>query len=449
MPRALTRAPSAALLAGLLAGVGGALGSAALPARDATVLVSRQDKSDGGRKASGGSSEPSVSASGRFVAFVSAARNLSGDDRDRYRDVFVRDLARGTTILVSRASGRRGPGANGPSFTPRISANGRYVTFESPASNLSPADKDRRTHVYVRDLRRTRTLLVSRADGLRGAVASAHATGASISADGSRVAFESPAANLTPADDDGAGNRYDVFVRYLRRGRTELVSRASGPNGRAGSASAQARISASGRYVAFDSGSGKLTREGNRAVLEVYVRDLRRKRTELVSRATGRHGRPARITSSQPVISADGRFVAFESRDPRLGPGDGIRFDLLVRDRRRDTTRLASPAASGAGGGQRPPECYSISGSGRFVAFERRVATRSGSRTAVFGRDLPRRHTALISRASGSPGEPATEDAGCPALDGSGRYAAFTSVAPGLHPLDRDGAEDVFLRRWR
>ena len=442
MPGSLTRARRCAALAPPLLVAAASAAASLPPPADTTLLVSRQDGAGSG---SGGarSVSPSLSASGRYVAFVSGARNLTPGDRDDVRDVFVRDVARGTTALVSRANGRRGAGANGHSLRPRISASGRYVAFESSASNLSPSDRDHRTHVYVRDLRRARTVLVSRAAGRRGAVASAHATGASISADGRRVAFDSPAANLTAADDDHALNRYDVFVRDLRRGRTELVSRASGARGAAGSASAQARISADGRWVAFDSGSTRLTREGNRAVLQVYVRDLRHRRTLLVSRAGGRRGRPAAITSSQPVISANGRFVAFESRDARLGPGDGHRFDLFVRDLRRHTTRLITPGGATAGGGEAPPECYSISGNGRYAGFERRV----GGRTAVFVRDLRRGRSLLASRASGASGSPAGEDSGCPSLSGRGQVVAFESAAAGLDPVDQDASEDVFLRR--
>lgn len=409
----------AALRAAAGAAVLAVAAAAAQPAGTA-ILVSR----GGGVPAGARSVSPSVSAGGRYVAFVSRAGG-------GVRGVFVRDLARGTTVLASRASGRRGAAGNGDSLRPRISAGGRYVAFESSASNLSPADRNRRTHVFVRDLRRARTFLVSRADGRHGRVASAHATGASISADGRRVAFDSPAANLTAADDDGAANRYDVFVRHLRSGRTELVSRASGGRGVAGSASAQARISSNGRWVAFDSGSGRLTPEGNRAVLEVYVRDLRRKRTLLVSRASGRRGRPAAITASQPVISANGRYVAFETRDPRLGPGDGRRFDLLVRDLRRHTTRLVS-IAGGPGGGHAAPECYSISGNGRFVAFERLV----GGRTAAFVRDVR----------SGRAMPVASAESGCPSVAADGRAVAFESPAR-VDPADDDGFEDVFLRR--
>ena len=442
MPAALRRAARVAPPVLLVAAA--AAPAAAPPAADTTVLVSRAEGGEG-PKGDGRSVSPSISGDGRYVAFVSAARNLSAEDRDGVRDVFVRDLALGTTTLVSRASGPRGAAGNGDSLRPRISAGGRYVAFESRASNLSPADRDRRTHVYVRDLGRARTVLASRAGGRRGAVASAHATGASVSSDGRLVAFDSPAANLTRADDDSAGNRYDVFVRDLRRGRTELVSRASGARGRAGSASAQARISADGRWVAFDSGSSHLTPEGNRAVLQVYLRDLRRKRTVLVSRAGGRHGRPATGTSSQPVVSAHGRYVAFESRDPRLGPGDGSRFDLLVRDLRTHTTRLATPRSAPAGGGEAPPECYSISGSGRYLAYERQV----GGRLAVFVHDLHRGGTVLASRASGPAGRPARADSGCPSLSGDGGVVAFESVAAGLDPADSDGREDVFARGLR
>jgi len=399
-----------------------------------------------------GSSAPSISASGRLVAFVSGANNLSVEDDDRVRSVFVRDLRRGTTTLVSRASGREGVAANRSSFRPKLSGNGRYVAFESTATNLSRADDKDVRDVFVRDLRRGSTTLVSRADGYYGSGADGHSTGPSISADGRRVSFESPAANLTGEDEDSAVNKYDVFVRDLRGARTELVSRASGRRGGAGSASAQAAISANGRYVAFDSGAGNLSREGNHAVLEVYVRDLRRRRTVLVSRASGRRGMPALGTASQPSISASGRFVAFESPAGSLSEGDRKGFDVFVRDLRKRTTRLVTRASGRYGrGANAVAECYSISSNGRYVTFETaatNLSTQDRDPTVdVFLRDLRQDTTTLVSRASGEAGPAADEDSGCPSMSAAAGAIAFESFATNLSPFDRDPIQDVFLRR--
>jgi Tol biopolymer transport system component len=431
---------------GLAAALGG--GAAAAPA-EKTLLVSRQSDAEGGLRANGSSASASVSADGRYVAFVSSATNLSRDDRDGARDVFVRNLEQGTTTLVSRASGAGGAGANRDSFRPRISANGRYVAFESSATNMSRDDRDRVRDVFVRDLRGATTTLVSRANGRRGAPADGNSTGPSISGGGRYVAFESPAANLSREDDDKHGNVYDVLVRDLRRGRTELVSRRTGRRGAPASASAQAMVSGNGRFVAFDSGAPDLKPRGVRAVLEVFVRDLRRKRTVLVSRASGGHGAPARGTASQPSISATGRFVAFESPSPNLSRGDRRGFDLFVRDLRRKRTSLVTRASGAHGkGANAVAECFSISASGRYVAFESRATNLSGEDrhdvVDVFLRDLRRHTTTLVSRATD--GVAADGDSGCPSPSGDASRVAFESFAGNLDPADRDEAEDVFAR---
>src|SRR4051812_31433980 len=129
-----------------------------------TVLVSRA----GGRNGAGGdgnSVTPSVSASGRFVAFASRAKDLARGDSDAQRDVFVRDMKAGTTVLVSRASGPNGAAANGISIDASISGSGRYVAFASNATNLVADPTGGSLHIFVRDLVANTTELVSRATG--------------------------------------------------------------------------------------------------------------------------------------------------------------------------------------------------------------------------------------------------------------------------------------------
>jgi hypothetical protein len=178
----------------------------------------------------------SVSASGRFVAFSSMARNLSRDDDDATWDVFVRDTLRGTTTLVSRASGPAGAGGDDDSMFPAISADGTRVAFTSSADNLSPADDDIFANVFVRDLRTGVTTLVSRATGPVGEAAHDYSFSAAISADGRHVAFASYA-ELAPGS--GAGN-LDVFVRDTATASTVLASRRDGHGGPGGDGDSEA-----------------------------------------------------------------------------------------------------------------------------------------------------------------------------------------------------------------
>ena len=145
-----------------------------------TTLVSRASDAAGvaGAKGNGESGSAAISADGRFVAFASGASNLHPDDTDTTWDIFVRDLETNTTTLVSRATGAAGvAGAkgNGGTYNPAISADGRFVTFSSYASNLHPDDGDTTQDVFVRDLEANTTTLVSRADGASGAKGNGYA----------------------------------------------------------------------------------------------------------------------------------------------------------------------------------------------------------------------------------------------------------------------------------
>jgi hypothetical protein len=180
-------------------------------AKDDLVLVSRASGA-AGVAADGVSGGASISADGRFVAFASEADNLSGEDDNTILNVFVRDLQTGETSLVSRASGAAGAAGNGFSDTPSISADGRFVAFVSGAGNLSDADDDASGDVFVRDLRVHTTTLVSRATGATRAAGDRFSAEPWISADGRFVAFGSAADNLSDED----GERVDVFVRDLQ-----------------------------------------------------------------------------------------------------------------------------------------------------------------------------------------------------------------------------------------
>jgi Tol biopolymer transport system component len=151
---------------------------------------------------------PSMSANGRYVAFASSRAGLVPGDTNRSRDVFVRDLATGRFTRVSVAAGGRQ--ATSDSEGPSVSATGRFVTFVSFADGLVPGDANERSDVFLRDLRTGALRLVSRAaDGGQGNDHSAFFLESSVSADGRHVVFESVASNLVPGD---TNRRPDVFV---------------------------------------------------------------------------------------------------------------------------------------------------------------------------------------------------------------------------------------------
>lgn len=184
----------------------GLVAVAAMPALgdSVTELVS---VGPGGARGNSGSYAPSVSASGRFVAFESFAGTLVAGDTNGMTDVFLRDRQAGATHRLSLGpSGRQG---NADSENPAVSADGRFVAFQSLASNLVPGDTNGVTDIFVRDRQTSTTRRVSLGPG--GVQAIGDSYFASISGDGRFIAFESLASNLVPGDSNDTG---DVFVRF-------------------------------------------------------------------------------------------------------------------------------------------------------------------------------------------------------------------------------------------
>lgn len=335
-------------------------------AHAATVLVSVGTTGGAGN---GWSGLPSISDDGRLVCFMSAASNLVPNDRNDSADIFVWNRDTGRTELVSVAPG--GAPGDDASLESALSADGRYVAFTSFASNFAAPDPDRRTHIYLRD--REGGITERMTVGLGGALANGYSWEPSVSADGRYVAFYSNADNLVVED---GGNRSDVFVRDRRNGQTHRVSVSSA--GVAGNDySVQPMISANGRYVVFVSLADNLVADDTNARIDVFVHDLELRTTERVSVGPG--GRQANDASYEPSISADGRYVTFESYATNLVASDTNReLDVFVHDREARTTRRVSV---GNGGSQANDASWtpSLSADGRHVAFRSDASNLAGN----------------------------------------------------------------------
>src|SRR4051794_1659284 len=229
----------------------------------------------GGRQADGDSFFPSISADGRFVAFYSYATNLVPGDTNGQLDGFVRDRLKGTTERVSVGPGGRQ--GDGPSSLPSISGDGRFVTFRSGATNLVSGDTNGRTDVFVRDRLKGTTERVSVSSS--GAQGDDDSDWASISSDGRFVAFMSAATNLVKGDTNRACDEEgtcspDVFVRDRLKGTTERVSvSSSGKQTSSGSFSYFPSISGDGRFVAFGSDATNLVPGDTNREGDIFVRD--------------------------------------------------------------------------------------------------------------------------------------------------------------------------------
>ena len=266
---------------------------------------------------------PALSADGNTVTFSSNDTNLVPGHSGNAYDVFLRDLVLGSTLCPSS------PGpllADGDSLRSSLSADGRYLAFDSYATNLVGSDTNDRQDIFLFDRVTRAVTRISLA--YDGSQSNSFATSPALSADGRIVAFDSLATNLVPEPEEDGLSEYDIFVRDLDTGTVERVSVDDAGEPEAGPSSLNPTISADGRFVAFASEATNLAGEaggGN----NIFVRDRDRGRTVLLSRARG--GGPADGPSFDPHISADGRWVVFESEATNLVSGDGnLSSDVFV-----------------------------------------------------------------------------------------------------------------------
>lgn len=273
-------------------------------------------------------------ANGRYVAFESEASNLVSGDTNRRRDVFVRDRVAQTTLRVS--VGPRGAQGNDISYNAAISSNGRLVVFQSYASNLVPGDTNDEMDLFVRDLQAGTTSRISvdsderQANGRSGLP--------QITPDGQFVTFGSAASNLVPRDTNGVD---DIFLRDRQAGKTFRVSIGAGFS-QADGTSEWPALSADADLIAFYSYAGNLVAEDVMGFADVFVRDRRTRTVALVS--ISESGAQGNCHSETPAMTPDGRFVVFASCASNLVPNDtNGNQDIFVRDLvRAKTNRVES-----------------------------------------------------------------------------------------------------------
>jgi Tol biopolymer transport system component len=207
-----------------------------------------------------------VSADGRYVALASSASNLVTGDTNESTDVFVHDRATGETVRVSVASD--GSQADAGSTDGSLSADGRYVIFNSSAANLVAGDTNLVADVFVHDRVSGETVRVSVASD--GSEPNGRSGGSAVSADGRYVAFQSTASNLVPNDTNGSVD--DVFVHDRATGETRLVNVSDAGMQATGSLnSLLSDMSADGRYVVFASAAGNLVPGDTNNATDIFI----------------------------------------------------------------------------------------------------------------------------------------------------------------------------------
>jgi WD40-like Beta Propeller Repeat len=296
--------------------------------------ISVNSRGELGEFFSGGILNPSpLTPDGRFVAFDAYASNLVDNDTNRLIDTFLRDRVKKTTIRVSVDS--IGGQADGPSAVHGVSADGRYVLFNSRATNLVKNDTNNALDVFIHDTVTGETKRVSVKSN--GAQVPDDTVGLDLSNDGRYVLFTS-FSRYTSGDNN---NSTDAFVKDLQTGSVERVSvRTSGKEFRSGALYNSVSMSADARYVGFTSSPNDQT------VPQVYVRDRVRKTTTLVS--LNRDGNPGNFSSYGASVSPNGRYVAFGTgAENMVSPAPPPYFHVYVRDLRAKTTVLASVTSIG------------------------------------------------------------------------------------------------------
>ena len=353
---------------------------------------------------------------GRYIAYV--ATTLFGGTN--YSSVHLWDGQSATDTLVSVATDSSFP-TNTFSDTPVLSPDGRYVAFLSTATNLTTNVVLAGTHVYLRDMQMSVTELI---DVDTNGVGSVNCIGAvpSLSTNGQNVAFTAPDGGLVALDNNLA---LDVFLRNRTNETTELIS-ARNPlllnqSGGGISLVSQTSLSSDGRWLVFSSRSDDLVTNDFNADSDIFVADLLTGSNILVSVATnGNSGLGGASTS--PVMSTNGRYVAFLSAATNLVTNDTIIANkVFYRDLLAGTTVLGSGDSNGLAFGNGDCQAPAMSQDGRYLAF---VCKTNASTAAysVFWRDMVSGQTALL--VAGAASVPSVS------LSVDGRYVCYGVTGP-------------------
>ncbi len=429
-------------------------------ATGANTLVSRSGAGPS-QAGNGASAKPSVSADGRFVAFVSLATDLVAgqSDGNLAGDVFLFDRVAGTVTLVSHAFGTPSAAGSAASDNPVVSADGNFVAYASDATDLVAAvDANHTRDVFLYDRTAGASALVSYSAANAGATGDGYSDGPSVSADGRFVAFVSSAGDLVPGQIE-VDPQPEVFLYDRTTAATVLVSHRDGAPATAGNRGAGgAAVSADGTAVAYDSLSTDLVAGYSSAAFgsQVYLYDVVAGTSLLVSHTSGSATTGCGQGADGPAVSADGAFLAYRSACTDLMAGQvqpTFGLNVFLYDRAAGTSTLASHVAGDpATAGSPYLSSWGISADGAWVVYESNGGglvtgqsdTNGTGDVFLYGRGAGT--SVLVSRTAGAATTAGDAGAFSPAISADGAVVAFTTgsddVAPGN---DANGATDVLV----
>ncbi len=427
-------------------------------------LLSKAEPSLFADSAGGGLSDTGqqVSADGRYVVFLSGRNAVSGlVDANQGADIFLRDRVAGTTVLVSRSAASGSTTANAESGKPVLSADGRWIVFLSSATDLVPGQVDGNNNddVFLFDRITGTVRLISHAAGSETTAGDQMSFTPTISADGAYIAFVNYSSNLV-AGQTGTGAAY-LYDRAA--GTTRIVSHAAGSPTAARAVTfwqSPPRLSADGRFVVYGSGWADLVAGSTLPAVAIYLYDRTTDTNVLVSHAAGSATTGGNDSSKNPRISADGRYVAFDSRATDLVAGFVANYpeDVFLWDRETGATALVShQPGSATTNSTATSVLLALSADGAWVLFcsqgDDLIAGGTsipGSFWDVFLYERATGAVALVSHAYGSATTPADRHSTRGSISADGRYVVFESEARNLlsGPVEPSAGEfdpDIFL----
>ncbi len=408
-----------------------------------TVMdITRVSVRSDGAQANASSRGAAISADGRWITYHSDATNLVDNDTNGVADVFLFDRDTGQTERVSVRSD--GAQANASSWVSAISADGRWITYTSDATNLVADDTNGVDDVFLfdRDTGLTRRVSV-RSDG---AQANASSGGSAISADGRWISYHSIATNLIDNDTNGA---YDVFLFDRTTGRTRRVSVRS-EGAQANDSSLFPAISGDGRWITYDSEATNLVDNDTNNTWDVFLYDRDTGTAQRVSVHSNGSQATGAGDSEFPAISADGRWITYQSEATDLVDNDtnGVQ-DVFLFERDTGLTQRVSVRSDGAQANDHSLMGPPISADGRWITYNSRATNlvdndiNGVADVFLFDRDTGQTQRVSVR----SDGAQASDGSWVSAISADGRWITYSSEATNLVDNDTNSEHDVFLTR--